>query len=375
MAESQGDKSEKATPTKVTKARKKGDVPRSKDVPLAVGLLTTLSCVTLFFPWYLSLIQEAFNTLPQFAATLEDEGHLIRYLSLHLVILAKIFITLLPVPLAIIFTSLLPDGWIFALGRIKPDLKKMSPVSGIKRLFSAQHAGDVVKMVLKCLLLMGLLCGVLMHYLPEMIALQSAFLRPAIYHGITLLWEILQYFLFALVLFALIDLPLSRFFFQRKLRMSRHEVREEHKNQEGNPQLKQRMRQIQRSFSQGAIRASVPKADVIIANPTHFAVAIKYDVKKAAAPWIVAKGQDEMAQYIRQVAGQHKIEVVTFPPLARALYHSTRVNQQIPVELFRPMAQVLSYVLQLKAWRCGQRDRPTLNTQLHVINEVQHQDG
>ncbi|MDE1711375.1 EscU/YscU/HrcU family type III secretion system export apparatus switch protein, partial (plasmid) [Chromobacterium amazonense] len=139
------------------------------------------------------------------------------------------------------------------------------------------------------------------------------------------------------------------------------EIKEEHKNTEGRPEVRQRIRQLQRQLAQRGVRKALPGADVIIVNPSHYAVALKYDEDRAEAPFIVAKGVDEMALYIRQLADELKLTVLPLPPLARAVYHTTQVNQQIPAPLYRAVAQVLTYVLQLKAFQAGnRRNLPTL---------------
>jgi flagellar biosynthesis protein FlhB len=157
------------------------------------------------------------------------------------------------------------------------------------------------------------------------------------------------------VLFALIDVPAQAFFFMRNLRMTKHEVKEEHKSNEGRPEVKQRIRQLQRQMARRGVRKAVPGADVVVVNPEHYAVALKYDENRAEAPFVVAKGVDEMALYIRAIAAEHGIETVELPPLARAIYNTSQVNQQIPMPLYRAVAQVLTYVLQLQAFRRGQR--------------------
>lgn len=160
------------------------------------------------------------------------------------------------------------------------------------------------------------------------------------------------------------------------MRMTKQEVKEEYKNNDGNPQIKGRIRQLQRQMAMGQIARTVPTADVIITNPTHYAVALKYDPQRAEAPYIVAKGIDDVALWIRKVGANHNIEVVEFPPLARAVYYTTRVNQQIPTQLFRAIAHVLTYVMQLKSWREGNvEQKPRLNRQINIPQEVLKANG
>lgn len=366
MSENSGDKSEKPTTSKLRKSREKGDIPRSKDVTMAAGLVASLLTVYTFFPYYRELVQLSFTTLHQLGSHINDDDILYSLMLTNMLIFFKFLLTLLPISLIASLASLIPGGWIFVPQRIKPDLKKLNPINGLKRLVSKQHIADVIKMILKCTLLLLLLWFTINHKLPELLALQSGFLGEAISTGLQQYMNIMKIFIIAISLFAFIDLPLSKFLFIKKMRMSKKELRDEYKNQEGNPQIKGRIRHIQRQIALGQINRQVPKADVVIVNPTHYAVALKYSPEKAAAPYIVAKGVDDTALYIRSVAQKYHVEVVEFPPLARSLYHTTRVNQQIPASLYQAMAHVLSYVLQLKSWRAGHGEKPRLDLQTYI---------
>ena len=172
--------------------------------------------------------------------------------------------------------------------------------------------------------------------------------------------------LLVFVAFSLIDIPLQRFFFLKKMRMTKQEKKEEHKTQEGRPEVKARIRQMQRQLMQRQINKVIKDADVVIVNPQHYAVALRYDPKKAQAPYVIARGIDEMALYIRKMAQAHDREVLELPPLARAIYFTTQVNQQIPTALYTAVAHVLTYVLQLRAWRQGRRGKPVLSRHLPI---------
>lgn len=366
MSSGSGDKSEKPTASKLNKSRKKGDIPRSKDVTMAAGLVASLFTVSAFFPFYRDLVQASFTAVSQMASRIHDDGALHQFMLTQVLIILKMLASLVPIPLAACLATLVPGGWIFVPGRIKPDFKKLNPLSGIKRLVGKQHLTDVLKMILKCAILLALLWSSIQSELPDMIALQSHYLPEAIYTGLAQYAGIIKTFIITIALFAFIDVPLSKFLFTKKMRMTKKEVRDEHKNQDGNPQVKGRIRQLQRQMAMGQINKQVPEADVVIVNPTHYAVALKYSPDKAAAPYVVAKGLDDVALHIRSVAQKHKIEVVEFPPLARSVYYSTRVNQQIPASLFRAIAQVLTYVMQLKSWRTGQCEKPHLDLHIHL---------
>lgn len=376
MSTSSSDKSEKPTAGKLRKARSKGEIPRSKDLTMAVGLVVSFITLTSFFPWYKELVGESFLSVTMMANRLDDHGVLGQFLLLNVVIVLKFIATLIPIPLACIVASLIPGGWIFTPNKLLPDFKKLSPISGLKRIFSSSHYVDVGKMLLKCGIILTVLYVMVHDSLAGLLYLQKLYLLPAIFAGFGIFHQVISYFIAVIVAFALLDVPLSKFMFTKKMRMTKHEVKEEYKNNDGNPQIKGRIRQLQRQMAMGQLMQSVPTANVIITNPTHYAVALKYDPQKAEAPFIVAKGVDDMALYIREVARNHSIEVVEFPPLARAVYYSTRVNQQIPAQLFRAIAHVLTYVMQVKSWRTGQTElKPRLNRQIEIPKEVLKANG
>lgn len=376
MASSSGDKSEKPTPGKLRKAREKGDIPRSKDLTMAVGLVASFFTLAAFLPYYRQLIGESFTAVGEMGAKIDDPGAINQFLLLNVWIILRFIITLVPIPLACVIASLIPGGWIFTPGKLKPDFKKLSPLSGVKRLFSASHFTDVGKMLLKCGIILAVIYMMVHDAMDGLLHLQRLYLRQAIIQGFGIFRHVVSYFVAVIVIFALLDVPLSKFMFTRKMRMTKQEVKEEHKNNDGNPQIKGRIRQLQRQMAMGQISRTVPTADVIITNPTHYAVALKYDPQKAEAPYIVAKGIDDVALWIREVAGANNIEVVEFPPLARAVYYTTRVNQQIPAPLFRAIAHVLTYVMQLKSWRAGNvEQKPRLNRQITIPQEVLKANG
>lgn len=376
MAASSGDKSEKATQGKLRKARQKGDVPRSKDMTMAAGLVTSLVILMLFLPYYKQLVQDSFASVGAMAGKLDDPAALEHFLLHHVWLMLKFILTLVPVPLVCIISTLVPGRWVFTPEKLLPDFKKISPLSGFKRLFSSSHYVDVLKMLAKCALMMVMLWSLVHDNLPALLRLQYLWLNQGIEEGLDILRQVFSWLLGIIVIFALIDVPLAIFMYLKKMRMTKQEVRDEYKQNDGNPQIKGRIRQLQRQMAQGQLNKVVPTADVIITNPTHFAVALKYDPDKAQAPYIVAKGVDDVALYIREVAQRHQIEVVPFPALARAVYHSTRVNQQIPTQLFHAIAHVLTYVMQIKSWRSGQCEiKPQLNKHMDIPDEVLKSDG
>ena len=376
MSSSSGDKSEKPTSGRLRKAREKGDIPRSKDLTMAVGLVASFFTMATFLPYYRQLIGESFAAVGEMAKDLDNPNILNQFLMLNLWVLLRFIATLIPIPIACIIASLVPGGWIFTPSKLKPDFKKLSPISGVKRMFSASHYTEVGKMMLKCATILAVIYTMVHGEMDNLLHLQRLYLTQAIGHGFGIFKHVISYFVAVIVIFALLDVPLSKFMFTKKMRMTKQEVKEEHKNNDGNPQIKGRIRQLQRQMAMGQISRTVPEADVIITNPTHYAVALKYDPQKAEAPYIVAKGIDDVALWIREVAASHNIEVVEFPPLARAVYYTTRVNQQIPAQLFRAIAHVLTYVMQLKSWREGRAEqKPRLNRHIDIPQEVLKANG
>lgn len=373
---SSGDKSEKPTPGKLRKAREKGDLPRSKDLTMAAGLLASFFTLAAFLPYYQQLIRESFAAVGEMAGRLDDPTALNQFMLLNVWVVLRFIATLIPIPLCCIVASLVPGGWIFTPTKLKPDFKKLSPISGIKRMFSASHYTEVGKMLLKCGIILTVLYMMVHDSMHALLHLQQLYLRQAIGQGFAIFRHVFSYFIAVIVIFALLDVPLSKFMFTKKMRMTKQEVKEEYKNNDGNPQIKGRIRQLQRQMAMGQIARTVPTADVIITNPTHYAVALKYDPQRAEAPYIVAKGIDDVALWIREVGANHNIEVVEFPPLARAVYYTTRVNQQIPTQLFRAISHVLTYVMQLKSWREGNvEQKPRLNRQINIPQEVLKANG
>jgi flagellar biosynthetic protein FlhB len=363
-----GDKTEKASPHKLREARKQGQVPRSKDVATAVGIVVAVWLSFWQMPDWLADFRRLFALA---FASLGGRGTLENVWSMlfagSLTLLVKMLLPLLVIPLLIVVFSLLPGGWIFVGQHFFPQLKRLNPLSHLGRVVSAKHASEVGKSILKALLLGGVLYSVARSAMQDFFALQDLPLDEALAAAGARLLQALLALAAVFVLFAVIDLPLQWLLFQREQRMSKQDLKDEYKKTEGSPQIKQRIRQVQQQLAQRGLRKSVPTADVIIVNPTHYAVALKYDEDRAEAPFIIAKGVDEMALCIGRIAAEHDIAVLTIPPLARAVYHTTQVNQQIPAPLYRAVAQVLTYVLQLKAFRSGQRRvRPTLPDDLPV---------
>jgi flagellar biosynthetic protein FlhB len=265
---------------------------------------------------------------------------------------------LLGVPLAIVVASIVPGGVVFSTNNLMPKFDRFSPVKNLGQLASGKHWTTFATSVAKAALLAVVMVHVVRSALSAWVNLQRMPLPDALLHGGGMMFDGLMALVAVFVLFALIDVPLQTFLFARSQRMSKQEVKEEYKSTEGKPEIRARIRQLQQQMARRNVNKTVPTADVVIVNPEHYAVALKYDTKRAEAPFVVAKGIDEMALYIRQVAAKHEIETIALPPLARAIYNTSQVQQQIPAALYQAVSQVLNYVLQLNAFRAGRRQAP-----------------
>jgi flagellar biosynthetic protein FlhB len=272
-----------------------------------------------------------------------------------MLLLAKMVLPLLVVPLAGSIAALFPGGWLLRIEPLMPKLDRLNPLAYFSRTFSMKHFIQTLTVLLKALVLIVVLYFVTRSSIGTYLRLQSLPLQEAIPAGARLMRNGVLALCAVLLAFALIDLPVQLFIYLRDQRMSKQEVKEEHKTTEGRPEVRQRIRQLQTQLARRSVRKVVPQADVVIVNPEHYAVALKYDEKRAAAPFVVAKGIDELALYIKSIAAEHGVEVVPLPPLARAIYNTSQVNQQIPATLYAAVARVLSYVLQIQAFRTGRR--------------------
>ena len=372
MAESDtADKSEKASEQKLRKAREQGQVARSKDIGAAIGLLVGLKLLMMIAPSYL----EDFARLFRLALAPLDGNDALQGLDAlwgeaaheSLWLLAKMVMPLLALPAAVILATQLGGGLVFTPSQWAPKFSKLNPLSNLGRLFSAKHYTELAATLMKTGGVLAVLYWVTTAYAAQYVQLQALSLPVALARAAALVMDGLLTLAAVLAFYALIDVPLQRLLFLRNQRMSKQEVKDEYKQNEGRPEVRQRIRQLQQQLARRSVRKAVPEADVVIVNPSHYAVALRYDSTKAEAPYVVAKGVDEMALYIRSLAREHRVQLLELPPLARALYNSAQVQQQIPASLYQAVAQVLSYVMQLKAFHAGRRPtEPSLAPDLPV---------
>ncbi|HVJ37679.1 MAG TPA: flagellar biosynthesis protein FlhB [Stenotrophomonas sp.] len=245
------------------------------------------------------------------------------------------------------------SGVHFSSKAFTPNLNKLNPMNGLQRLWGGHSAAELVKSLLRVAFVGSAAALVIAHGLDGLRSLLTEPLEAAIVHGLGFTLRLLLATAGALALLAAIDAPYQKWNWLRKLKMTREEIKREMKESEGSPEVKGRIRQMQMQLSQRRMMEAVPTADVVLVNPTHYAVALKYEGGKMRAPVVVAKGTDEMAFRIREAGERHRVAIVSAPPLARALYREAQIGKEIPVRLYSAVAQVLSYVYQLRSWRTG----------------------
>lgn len=350
-----GERTEQPSEKRLREAREQGNIPRSRELATAAvfgaGVVALLTMSGPLARGSLGWMKIALSPDPQlFKHPDQLFGHVgALLLQLLWVVLPMVGLCLL----AGFVGPVLMGGLRFSGKALAPDLKRLSPLAGIKRLYGAESVAELLKSLLR-VAFVGLAAGLSLKLgLNALRELLTMPLEQAVRSGMGFAGGLLLACAGALALLAAIDAPYQKWNWMRKLKMTRQELREELKESEGRPEVKGRIRQMQHQLSQRRMIEEVPTADVIVVNPTHYAVALKYEAGQMGAPRVVAKGVDEIALRIREVAEAHRVAIVSAPPLARALYREGQLGREIPVRLYTAVAQILSYVYQLRAWRDG----------------------
>ena len=352
MSDSQDDsqKTEEPTGKKLGDARKKGQIAQSKEVTNFASLLALTFAVTILAPYMAIQLYSSMAVVIEHAAVARIDAGSTSEILMGLVI--DTFLALAPtlgtVMVLGVAATLGQSGILFTTDPIMPKLEKLSPLAGFKRLFSLKSIVEFIKGIIK-LAIVAFIAYVLMS--PELDRAEELLtmdLIEVLKEIQTLVIRLMMGVLAFMAVVAIADYIYQRYEHYKQLRMSRQDIRDEHKQAEGDPQIKARLRQIRADRARRRMMAAVPKADVVITNPTHFAVALQYDTSAMAAPVVVAKGSDAVAFRIREVAKEHKVPIVENPPLARALFASVEIDEQIPEIHYKAMAQVISYVYRLK---------------------------
>ena len=362
MAESESgqDKTEDPTEKRKKDSREKGEIARSKELNTLAIMLAGSAGLLIFggalaqdmmelMRYNFSLSRDVLLNPDSMGAFLLHSG------KIALIALQPVLLTLL---IAALVGPISLGGWLFAAGSLAPKFSRMNPAAGIKRMFSAKALVELLKALAKFFIILIVALLVLKSDIDDLLRIAHEPLELAVIHSLQVVGWSALWMACGLILIAAVDVPVQLWESHQKLLMTKQEVRDEHKDQEGRPEVKQRIRQVQREMSQRRMMAAIPDADVIITNPTHYAVALKYDPEKGGAPMLLAKGSDFLALKIREIGTKHNILLLESPALARSIYYSTELEQEIPAGLYLAVAQVLAYVYQIRQYQAGKGKRP-----------------
>jgi flagellar biosynthetic protein FlhB len=353
VAENEQDRTEQPTGKRLEKARQEGQVPRSQELNAAAVLIVTAASLrllggtigaTLFDIMKSGLSVSPAEAVDPALAFSTASAELYRALTVCAPLLGMTLIAALVAPLAL-------GGWNLSWDALAPNFTRLDPIAGFGRFFSTRGAVELGKAFAKFVVVASIAIAVLRKQSPRILALGNASLNTGIAQSAALASDALIAVAGGLVLIAAVDVPLQLWQYKQKLRMTREEIKEEYKESEGSPEVRSRIRRTEREMARRRMMHEVPKADVVIVNPTHFAVALRYDEGRMRAPRVVAKGTDLIAARIREIATESSVPIFEAPPLARALYHNVEIGSEIPAGLYVAVAQVLTYIYQLKAAR------------------------
>lgn len=356
------DRTEAPSEKRLREARERGDVPRSKEL----ANVAVLGCATLALkvtgPHIGASSRDWMRNALQFEPGLiNDPGQLPVYAARTA---AGLVVPIAPLLLAAIagcfVAPMLMNGLRFSSAALKADLTRLNPAAGLSRMYGKESFAELGRSILRLLLIGGIAGLVIKGSMGRLMDMPKQSLEMAVSNGVDTVLGVFVALVVAMGALAAIDVPYQRFAWRARLKMTKQELRDEAKESDGNPEIKARMRHVARQIANQRMMEAVPTADVIVTNPTHYAVALKYEAGAMRAPKVIAKGVDEMALRIRELGGQHKVALVEAPPLARALYRQCKVDEEIPVKLYAAVAQVLTYIFQLKKWHPARGPMPQL---------------
>lgn len=375
MAETEDgqDRSEQATGKRLQEAREKGQVARSRELNTAAVTLASAGMFLVIGPTIVGRLANLLRAglVLDRSEIFDTAAPVIALKHTLLGALALVTPFLLMTAVVAIGASVAVGGWVFSAEALAFDLGKLNPITGIKRLVSLRGLIELLKSLFKFLLLAAAAVGLLWHMSSQFLGLARETPRAGLAHAASLLGWGFLYVSLPLILLAAADIPFQLWEHGRSMKMTKQEVKDEFKDTEGKPEIKRRIRTKQMELARARMMAEVPKADVVVTNPTHYAVALRYDPENMRAPQVVAKGADLIAGQIRKVAAANNVVVMSAPPLARALYYSTEIEQEIPAGLYLAVAQVLAYIYQLKAVQEQGGVAPTPPSDLDVPEEYE----
>jgi flagellar biosynthetic protein FlhB len=361
MSESTGaEKTEKPTARRLRNAREEGQIARSREVPAAA--ITIAGVVVLFMmgPTWVKRLSGLMSEGFRFdTKALQSPNLLASIFAGQLIEAFVLMIPLFAVTLVVaVVSSGLTGGFNFTWNGVMPKLSKFNPLSGLGRIFGKQALVELLKSLGKFALVGAVLFFQIQHHLQELLSVGSMGLQPALALSGNLISESVLWLSLSLLMVAMIDAPYQRWSFMNRLKMSKQEIKDEMKDMEGRPEIKQQIRRRQREIAMARMMQKVKEADVVITNPEHFAVALSYDPSSNGAPVVLAKGVDFSAQRIREEAKTHGVQIFEAPPLARALYFTTDLDRSIPEALYQAVAPVIAYVYSLASFQPGGQPMP-----------------
>ncbi|MDR8524457.1 flagellar biosynthesis protein FlhB [Shewanella fidelis] len=373
--DSSQEKTEEATSRKLQQAKEKGQVARSKELGTSAVLIAASVGLLMTGP---DIAQALHNIMTKlFTLSRDDIFDTNQMMNVWAMVGTELAVPILGF---ILFLALIAFAGNVALGGMSfstkafmPKASKMSPVAGFKRMFGVQALVELTKGIAKFSVVAITAYLLLTIYINDILLLSQEHFPGNIYHAMEIMIWIFILLCASTFLIVVIDVPFQVWNHAKQLKMTKQEVKDEYKDTEGKPEVKGRIRQLQHEMSQRRMMGEVPNADVIVVNPEHYAVAVKYDAAKSTAPFVVAKGVDEVAFKIREIAREHDVAIVSAPPLARAIFHTTKIDQEIPEGLFTAVAQVLAYVFQLRQYQKGKGRRPTpIPVKQPIPDELKH---
>ncbi|GAA5316923.1 MAG: flagellar biosynthesis protein FlhB [Candidatus Pelagadaptatus aseana] len=368
------EKTEEPTARRLEKAREEGQIPRSRELTTTAILLAGTVGLVVFGPF----MAETLSNIIRFNFILERDAafdtnlmisHLTDSMADGMIMLLPLFAILF---LAAILGPIALGGWLWSTKAMAPKASRMNPLEGLKRMFGTKGLMELVKAVAKVLVILALAIVLLMSMQQDILELALMTPFPAVVESMKLSGWAAIALSAVTILIAMVDIPFQIHDNTKKLRISRQDIKDEMKDTEGKPEVKGRIRQLQREMANNRQLQSVPEADVVITNPTHFSVALKYDPATMETPIMVAKGVDHFALKIREVANEHDIQIMESPVLARAIYHTTDVDGEIPGGLYMAVAQVLAYVFQLRNYKQGVGEMPVYPRNIDVPKDMQY---
>ena len=368
MADDAGDKTEEPTGKRLADARKKGQIPRSKELNTFVALMTA-SVMMMFVGGSIAtglkkIMQQQFQLTRD--VIFDSASPVIFFEQVLLDGLFLIIPIVIPLMIVALLTPIMMGGWNFSTESMSPKFSKMNPISGLKRMVGVQGLVELLKSIIKIALVFFVAGSLFKINLDQYLGLSTLSLESSIAKAVDLIGFALLILSSTLIVIVAIDVPYQLWNTKKQLKMTKQEVKDEAKQQEGNPEIKGQIRRKQTELAQQRMMEEVPKADVIVTNPSHFAVALKYDAQGSGAPVLVAKGVDLIAAQIRNSALGADVPLVAAPPLARALFYSTELNEEIPSGLFLAVAQILAYVFQLKAATENNSEKPIVPKDIEI---------